>query len=76
MLKNIFRYQVDEDSEYPGLQQKEAEKTMEQSLFDSFKDIFNLNNNKYPTTTTSHIVNWSITLFSKYIFFKYVRFLT
>lgn len=60
----ILRYQVDEDSEYPGLQQKEAEKTMEQSLFDSFKDIFNLNNNKYPTTTTSHIVNWSITLFS------------
>ncbi|XP_018565597.1 cationic amino acid transporter 3 [Anoplophora glabripennis] len=60
----ILRYQVDENSEYPGLQQKEAEKTVEQTLYEIFKNIFNLNNNKYPNSTTSHIVNWSITLFS------------
>ncbi|KAJ8917725.1 hypothetical protein NQ315_005174 [Exocentrus adspersus] len=60
----ILRYQIDEDAVYPGLEVKDAEKTVEQSLYQHFKNIFNLNNNKYPTSTTSHIVNWSIVLFS------------
>ncbi|KAJ8966968.1 hypothetical protein NQ314_003191 [Rhamnusium bicolor] len=60
----VLRYEVVENAPYLGLQVKDNEKSFEQSLYNSFKEIFNLNNNKYPTSTTSNIVNWSIVLYS------------
>ncbi|KAJ8985024.1 hypothetical protein NQ317_016935 [Molorchus minor] len=60
----ILRYEVVESQGYPGLQVKESDKTIDQSLYEHFKQLFNLNNNKYPNVTTSRIVNWCIVFYS------------
>lgn len=51
---------------YTGVEIKEKEETVEQSMIHKLKILFNLNNNKYPTEETSKVVNWSIVLFCKY----------
>ncbi|KAJ8943479.1 hypothetical protein NQ318_006332 [Aromia moschata] len=64
----ILRYEMIEAPVYPGLHLKENEKNIDQSLYNNFKEIFNLHNNKYPTAETSRIVNWSIVLYSIFTF--------
>ncbi|XP_074026550.1 cationic amino acid transporter 2 [Leptinotarsa decemlineata] len=61
----ILRYDQSADETYPGLDVKENKtENVEQYMWNNFRIVFNLNNNKYPTKETSKIVNWSIALFS------------
>nr|XP_023022928.1 cationic amino acid transporter 3-like [Leptinotarsa decemlineata] len=61
----ILRYDQSADETYPGLDVKENKtENVEQYMWNNFRMVFNLNNNKYPTKETSKIVNWSIALFN------------
>lgn len=59
----ILRYQVDETQVIKSLE-KDTSQYYQPTLYNTFKEMFNLNNNKVPNSRTSRITNWSIAVYS------------
>ncbi|XP_025833838.1 cationic amino acid transporter 3-like [Agrilus planipennis] len=63
----VLRYE--QITDYSHLKKDLEMKKQDVVLFDVFKQVFNLNNNKYPNEFSANIIKWSIVAFSK-LFFK------
>ncbi|KAF7288056.1 hypothetical protein GWI33_000110 [Rhynchophorus ferrugineus] len=59
----ILRYQADEKNIIKSFEKNNVQFN-QPTFFNSFKEIFNLNNNKEANRRTSRITNWSIAIYS------------
>lgn len=65
-MNEDFRYEVSsKEFDYTSFELKKEDEEIEITLVDLFRNLFNMNNNKYPDSSTYNITKWSIFIFSK-----------